>query len=70
MSAAEEEARAVEYRRKMQAREDNRAAAEARLAGSPSALAGLRERMAGALRWAGWDPVRKVEGDVAGQDYD
>lgn len=70
MAATDEEARAQEYRRQQQAREDNRVLRERAMAGSPGALAGLRERTAGLLRWKGWDPIRRIKSDVTGEDVE
>lgn len=57
------EAQALEFRRKMQAREDNRLARELALAGDPDAVLRV-ERDWDALRpWQGWDPERKVLGE-------
>lgn len=55
-----EQERAAEYRRMMQARQDNRLAAEKALAGDPSRAAAVRTAWEPMLPWEGWDPVVRV----------
>lgn len=58
---AAEQARALEYRRMMQARENNRAERERQLVGNPVRLLALRIGVAPLLGWEGWDPDIKVK---------
>ena len=60
-----EDEKAIEYRRQMQAREDNRLAREKALAGSKAALDALEEAWRPLRRSDGWDPEVRVEGDPA-----
>ena len=60
----DERVRAAEYRRMMQAREDEKLARERRMVGPSSALASLRENFTALLPWRGWDAVRKVKQDA------
>lgn len=58
-----EQERAAEYRRMMQARQDNRFAAEKALAGDPAAAASVLAAWEPMRRWEGWDPVIRVHDD-------
>lgn len=58
-----EEGRAVEYRRMMQAREENKATRENAMRGDPAAEIALRRKVDALMPWAGWDPIRRVVGD-------
>lgn len=59
----DEDERAAEYRRMMQAREDNKLLREEQLAGNPDALRRLHERMDPVIADTGWEPDRKVIDD-------
>jgi hypothetical protein len=54
-------ARAVEYRRKMRARNANALAAEIALSGSAQALHDLRVKWSPLRNWDGWDPENEEE---------
>lgn len=55
--------KALEYRRKMQARENDRLARERALAGDEQKANEIRENFAALLPWDGWEPEKKVNGD-------
>jgi len=61
MSDEEEVARAIEYRRKMRARNANAFAAEMTLSGSAEALHELRIKTSALRNWDGWDPENEGE---------
>ena len=60
---------ALEFRRKQQAREDNRLARELALAGSDAAVQATEDKWAALRPWDGWDPEPRVPDDsLAGDD--
>lgn len=62
--------RAVEYRRKMQAREDHKADEERALEGDSALREQLQINTNPLRSWDGWDPVRRVQGEESGYDLD
>lgn len=57
----DETARAIEYRRKMRAREANRLTAEVAMRGSHDALMSLRVKTWPLKRWSGWDVEERLK---------